>query len=78
MLLAYPWFNKDDMKVVEWKYPLTPNQRHKYKVYKDLWEKEYYITSGDKFGGDFLVYPGIRFFLYHYKILCSALYYYNI
>ncbi|XP_072744758.1 tRNA-splicing endonuclease subunit Sen34 [Anoplolepis gracilipes] len=55
---AYPWFNKDDIKVVEWNYPLTPNQRHKYKVYKDLWEKEYYITSGEKFGGDFLVYPG--------------------
>lgn len=64
-LLAYPWFHKDDMKVVEWKYPFTSNQRHKYKVYKDLWEKEYYITSGEKFGGDFLVYPGnIRSFLY--------------
>ncbi|XP_011264126.1 tRNA-splicing endonuclease subunit Sen34 isoform X2 [Camponotus floridanus] len=54
---AYPWFNKGDIKVMEWKYPLTSSQRHKYKVYKDLWERKYYITSGEKFGGDFLVYP---------------------
>ncbi|KAK9880522.1 hypothetical protein WA026_011761 [Henosepilachna vigintioctopunctata] len=27
-------------------------------VYKNLWEKGYYITSGKKFGGDFLVYLG--------------------
>lgn len=27
-------------------------------VYKDLWNKGYYITAGEKFGGDFLVYLG--------------------
>lgn len=27
-------------------------------VYSDLWEKGYYVTHGDKFGGDFLVYVG--------------------
>ncbi|KAJ8922973.1 hypothetical protein NQ315_001519 [Exocentrus adspersus] len=27
-------------------------------VYRDLWEKGYYVTQGDKFGGDFLVYFG--------------------
>ena len=57
-MLAYPWSNKDDIKIVEWKYPLTSDQQLKYKVYKDLWERQYYITSGEKFGGDFLVYPG--------------------
>jgi len=55
---AYLWSSKDDLKIVEWKYPLTPDQQLKYKVYKDLWERQYYITSGEKFGGDFLVYPG--------------------
>ncbi|XP_045460680.1 tRNA-splicing endonuclease subunit Sen34 isoform X1 [Harmonia axyridis] len=30
----------------------------RYSVFKDLWEKGYYITSGEKFGGDFLVYLG--------------------
>ncbi|XP_024882318.1 tRNA-splicing endonuclease subunit Sen34 [Temnothorax curvispinosus] len=55
---AYPWSGRDDVKTVEWKYPLTSDQQLKYKVYKDLWERQYYITSGEKFGGDFLVYPG--------------------
>jgi tRNA-splicing endonuclease subunit Sen34 len=30
----------------------------KYKVFRDLWSKGLYITTGDSFGGDFLVYPG--------------------
>lgn len=30
----------------------------KYEVFKDLWSRGYHITSGSKFGGDFLVYPG--------------------
>jgi len=43
---------------VDWKYPLTPDEQLRYKVYKDLWVREYYVTSGEKFGGDFLAYPG--------------------
>ncbi|XP_066258447.1 uncharacterized protein Tsen34 [Euwallacea similis] len=27
-------------------------------VYRDLWDRGYYITSGEKFGGNFLVYLG--------------------
>ncbi|XP_008199513.2 tRNA-splicing endonuclease subunit Sen34 [Tribolium castaneum] len=30
----------------------------KYSVYRDLWERGYYITTGFKFGADFLVYLG--------------------
>ncbi|CAH1638715.1 unnamed protein product [Spodoptera littoralis] len=30
----------------------------KFKIFKDLWEKKFHITSGSKFGCDFLVYPG--------------------
>ncbi|CAH2091168.1 unnamed protein product [Euphydryas editha] len=30
----------------------------RYSIFKDLWEKGYYITSGSKFGADFLIYPG--------------------
>jgi tRNA splicing endonuclease len=36
----------------------TP-QRRRCLVYADLIKRGYYITSGSKFGGDFLVYPGI-------------------
>ncbi|GFS45209.1 tRNA-splicing endonuclease subunit Sen34, partial [Nephila pilipes] len=38
--------------------PSTEKEKLRYAVYKDLWEKNYYITAGVKFGGDFLVYEG--------------------
>lgn len=45
--------------MAQWKYPLTSDEQIRYKVYKDLWERGYYISSGDKFGSDFLVYSGM-------------------
>ena len=33
------------------------------KVFGDLWKKGYFMGSGLKFGGDFLVYPGARFMI---------------
>lgn len=30
----------------------------KYHVYRDLWQKGKWLTSGERFGGDFLIYPG--------------------
>lgn len=42
-------------------WPYTGQKKHelRFKVFRDLWQKGYYLTSGSKFGGDFLVYPGI-------------------
>ncbi|XP_037032960.1 tRNA-splicing endonuclease subunit Sen34 [Bradysia coprophila] len=37
---------------------LTADSTFKYRVFKDLWERGGTITSGESFGGDFLVYPG--------------------
>lgn len=31
----------------------------RFAVFKDLWKKGHHITAGAKFGGDFLVYPGL-------------------
>ncbi|XP_044744898.1 tRNA-splicing endonuclease subunit Sen34 [Coccinella septempunctata] len=45
-----------DNEIVDY-LPETRNCQ-RYSVFKDLWEKGYYITSGEKFGGDFLVYKG--------------------
>jgi len=40
-------------------------------VFHDLWERGYYLTSGEKFGGDFLVYPGDPLkFHSHYIAVC--------
>lgn len=43
---------------VDWTYPQTESEMLHYRVFLDLWEKGYYLTSGIKFGGDLLAYPG--------------------
>ena len=42
-----------------WSYPSDLAERAKCAVFQDLWDKGYYMGGGLKFGGDFLVYPGI-------------------
>ena len=42
-----------------WSYPSDLIERAKCAVFKDLWDKGYYMGGGLKFGGDFLVYPGM-------------------
>ncbi|OMJ10000.1 tRNA-splicing endonuclease subunit Sen34 [Smittium culicis] len=42
----------------EWEWPSTEEEILKFGVFKDLYNKEYYITPGLKFGGDYLLYPG--------------------
>lgn len=63
-LLAYPWRDRDNIEIVQWKYPDTLHEKLRYETFKDLWERGYYITNGEKFGGDFLVYPGIYMYTY--------------
>uniref|UniRef100_A0A1E1W6P0 tRNA-splicing endonuclease subunit Sen34 n=1 Tax=Pectinophora gossypiella TaxID=13191 RepID=A0A1E1W6P0_PECGO len=46
----------------------------RYAIYKDLWEKGHFITSGSKFGSDYLVYPGdpVRFHaMYMVRCVCD-------
>lgn len=45
-------------KAAVWTYPSTESEKLRYRVFKELWEQGFYLTSGSKFGGDFLVYPG--------------------
>lgn len=44
-----------------WDYPETPTQRARCGVFRDLWGKGYFMGGGIKFGGDYLVYPGMFF-----------------
>jgi tRNA-intron lyase len=39
-----------------WKYPETEKDRNRYKVFESLYNKGYFVTNGDRFGCDFLVY----------------------
>lgn len=57
-IIAYPWLREKDIKVATWNYPTTINETLRYRTYKDLWERGFYVSSGEKFGGDFLAYPG--------------------
>ncbi|XP_018425800.1 PREDICTED: tRNA-splicing endonuclease subunit Sen34 [Nanorana parkeri] len=55
----------------DWPYIGQKKHELRFKVFRDLWQKGYYLTSGSKFGGDFLVYPGdpMRFHA-HYIAIC--------
>jgi len=43
----------------------------RYTVFKDLWERGYYLSTAAKFGGDYLAYPGDphRFHSHHVVIV---------
>lgn len=48
-----------------WDYPSTLSERARCGVFKDLWNQGYFMGGGIKFGGEYLVYPGLtcNFFL---------------
>uniref|UniRef100_A0A8C3S9I9 tRNA-splicing endonuclease subunit Sen34 n=1 Tax=Chelydra serpentina TaxID=8475 RepID=A0A8C3S9I9_CHESE len=55
----------------DWPHPGRPAHEARYRVFRELWGRGYYLSGGSKFGGDFLVYPGdpLRFHA-HYIALC--------
>ena len=63
---AHPWVKAEDKIPYEWQPILTPLEEIRKSVFRKLWLRGFYITSGEKFGGDFLVYPG-------YKNVCLSL-----
>lgn len=55
-----PYFSLESARQAGvWNYPTTPYERAKCRVFQDLWEKGNFMGGGIKFGGDFLVYPGM-------------------
>ena len=59
-------------KDINWKFPETEMEQARYKVFSDLWENGYYLTNGNKFGGDYLVYTGDPF-RFHSHIIVKIL-----
>ncbi|PVU99868.1 hypothetical protein BB560_005432 [Smittium megazygosporum] len=59
---------------INYEWPKTEFDKIKKLVFSDLWNKGHYITSGLKFGGDYLVYNGDPF-LYHSNFIATVLNY---
>ncbi|XP_006868180.1 PREDICTED: tRNA-splicing endonuclease subunit Sen34 [Chrysochloris asiatica] len=57
----------------DWPHAGRPAHELRYGVYRDLWERGFFLSAAGKFGGDFLVYPGdpLRFHA-HYIAQCWA------
>lgn len=85
-----PWYVQDNENIYKyftlneaiengiWNYPLTEKDKQKYMIFCDIWEKKenYYITSGSKYGTDYLIYPGINnnsLQIFNYNILNMTL-----
>nr|CAG4635795.1 EOG090X0G6M [Artemia franciscana] len=68
----HPVLDCEKLAPISWDYPSSENDKIRATVYGDLWAKGFYITGGEKFGGDFLVYPGdpVRF---HAKYIAICL-----
>lgn len=45
----FPWYKSIDIRI-------DPPETPKFRVFRDLYFKEYHLVDGSKFGGDFLVY----------------------
>ena len=54
-----PWKVEATSADDRWQFPSTEAEQLRFRVFEDLWQRKYYLTAGGKFGGDFLVYPGI-------------------
>ncbi|XP_060223170.1 tRNA-splicing endonuclease subunit Sen34 isoform X5 [Meriones unguiculatus] len=55
----------------DWPHAGRPAHELRYSIYRDLWERGFFLSAAGKFGGDFLVYPGdpLRFHA-HYIAQC--------
>lgn len=42
----------------DWPHAGQPVHELRYSIYRDLWERGFFLSAAGKFGGDFLVYPG--------------------
>ena len=55
---GHPWIRKCDKIPFEWRPPASDQDRIRRLTFKTLWHRGFFISAGDNFGGDFLVYQG--------------------
>jgi len=73
----HPWFKKEDVveyPIESWNFGSNcPKVAIRSATFRFLWAKGFYLTAGDKFGADFLAYPGDPV-MFHatYVVICQA------
>eukprot|EP00092_Neocalanus_flemingeri_P028604 GFUD01031061.1.p1 GENE.GFUD01031061.1~~GFUD01031061.1.p1 ORF type:complete len:334 (+),score=109.71 GFUD01031061.1:51-1004(+) len=67
-----PWLENEDKISSNWTFKTEGIKKCKLFTFKDLWNNNYYISEGSKFGGDFLVYSGDPV-KYHAKFIVICL-----
>jgi tRNA-splicing endonuclease subunit Sen34 len=55
-----------------WDYPSDLTERARCGAFKDLWKQGYFMGGGIKFGGEYLVYPGIYCFITLYSTVLPS------
>ena len=55
-----------------WDYPSDLTERARCGAFKDLWKQGYFMGGGIKFGGEYLVYPGIYRFITLYSTVSRS------
>jgi len=54
-----PWIEAEEKQTCKWSYPSSDIlSKCRLYTFKDLWNNNYYLSEGSKFGGDFLAYCG--------------------
>lgn len=56
--LEYPFINDLKWKAIKWEFPKSQSDKVMYTVFKDLWLKNYFVTSGLESGMDYMLYKG--------------------
>ncbi|XP_072175742.1 uncharacterized protein [Diadema setosum] len=52
-----------------WRFPSNEREELRFQIFLHFWQMGYYLTSGTKFGGDFLAYPGDPLLFHSYFIV---------
>ena len=50
-----PWLEAEDKTAADWTFHYSARTRCRLFTFKDLWNHNFLLTEGSKFGGDFLV-----------------------
>lgn len=73
MFVQSKWAERESVYVEDWNYPSNEEEMIKCAIFKDIWEKGFFLTNGFKFGCDYLVYKNDPLKTHaDYMIICKT------